>query len=138
MAGRGDRRATPRLVSGATVRMGFRGSKRAETCANRKDDQLGILSRCGCDDRLKTFTTSNHRTSPRRMSNVLPLSPMTADEYKQLPPEEKEHFFQCPKCCQFVDGRELRDVIFHVTNHKPKPRIPRIRGEPVPKRRSFR
>jgi hypothetical protein len=72
------------------------------------------------------------------MTNVLSLSPMIADEYKQLPPEEKEHFFQCPKCCQFVDKRELQDVIFHVTNHKPKPRIPRITGKPIPKRPSRR
>ena len=46
---------------------------------------------------------------------------MTLAEYEELPPEEKEHFFQCPKCRQFVDKRELRDVIFHVTDHKPKP-----------------
>jgi hypothetical protein len=26
---------------------------------------------------------------------------------------EKEHFYRCPKCRQFVDKRELRDVIFH-------------------------
>jgi hypothetical protein len=26
------------------------------------------------------------------MRNVLPLSPMTADEYEKLPSEEKEHF----------------------------------------------
>src|SRR5258706_101560 len=71
MAGRGDRRATPRLVSGATVRMGFRGPKRAKTCANRKDDQLGILSRCARDDVwLKTFTTSNHRNSASRMRGL--------------------------------------------------------------------
>jgi hypothetical protein len=49
------------------------------------------------------------------MRNVLPLSLMTADEYEQVPPEEKEHFFQCPKCGEFVDKRELQDVIFHVT-----------------------
>ena len=61
----------PRLVSGATVRMGFRGPKRAKTCANRKDDQLGILSRCARDDVwLKTFTTSNHRNSASRMRGL--------------------------------------------------------------------
>jgi len=48
---------------------------------------------------------------------------MTLAEYEQLPPEEKEHFFQCPKCGQFVDKRELRDVIFHVTDHKPSLRF---------------
>ena len=61
---------------------------------------------------------------------------MTLAEYEELPPEEKEHFFQCPKCDQFVDKRELRDVIFHVTNHKPKPEIPRIKGKATPRRPS--
>jgi hypothetical protein len=32
--GVGDRGAAPRLVSGATFRMVFRGPKRAKTCAN--------------------------------------------------------------------------------------------------------
>jgi len=35
---------------------------------------------------------------------------MTLDEHEKLPPEEKDHFFQCPKCGRFVDGRELPDV----------------------------
>jgi hypothetical protein len=53
---------------------------------------------------------------------------MTLAEYEELPLNEKEHFFECPKCGEFVDKRELRDVIFHVTGHKPKPEIPRIKG----------
>jgi hypothetical protein len=61
---------------------------------------------------------------------------MTADEYEQVPPDEKEHFFQCPECSQFVDQRELRDVIFHVRDHKPKPDIPGLKGKPIPKRPS--
>jgi hypothetical protein len=63
------------------------------------------------------------------MRNVLPLSPMTADEYEKLPPEEKEHFYRCSKCGQRLDRRELRDVIFHETDHKPNARIPRIKGK---------
>jgi hypothetical protein len=50
---------------------------------------------------------------------------MNADEFDKLSDEEKEHFFQCPKCGEFVDKRELRAVIFHVTDHKPKRRIPK-------------
>jgi hypothetical protein len=61
---------------------------------------------------------------------------MTLAEYEKLPPDEKEHFFQCPECGQFVDKRELRDVIFHVRDHKPKPEIPRFKGKAVPKRPS--
>ena len=67
MAGRGDRRAAARLVFGATVRMDFRGANGAKTCANREDDRLVILSRCGGDDVwLKTSTTSDHMTSQNR------------------------------------------------------------------------
>jgi hypothetical protein len=41
---------------------------------------------------------------------------MTPNEYEKLPPEEKEHFYRCLKCSQFVDKRELREVIFHETD----------------------
>jgi len=34
-----------------------------------------------------------------------------------------------------VDKRELRDVIFHETDHKPNPLIPRIRGTRIRTRR---
>ena len=61
---------------------------------------------------------------------------MTLAEYEELPFNEKETFFHCPKCGQFVDKRELRDVIFHVTDHKPKPEIPTIKGKAIPKRPS--
>jgi hypothetical protein len=53
---------------------------------------------------------------------------MNAPDFDKLSDEEKEHFFHCPKCGDFVDKRELRDVIFHLTDHKPKPQIPRIIG----------
>jgi hypothetical protein len=56
---------------------------------------------------------------------------MTLDEYEQLSPGEKEHFYRCSKCGQLVDERELRDVIFHETDHKPKPHIPKIRGKRI-------
>jgi hypothetical protein len=66
MAGRGDRGTAPRLVPGTTVRVGFRGAKRAKTGANREDGRLVVLSRRGRDDVwLKTLTTSNHGTEPR-------------------------------------------------------------------------
>jgi uncharacterized C2H2 Zn-finger protein len=67
---------------------------------------------------------------------ILHASEMNAVDFDKLSDEEKEHFFQCPKCGEFVDTRELRDVIFHVTDHKPKPHIPRIKGKPIPKRPS--
>jgi hypothetical protein len=54
-------------------------------------------------------------------------------DFDKLSDAEKEHFFRCSRCGQFVDRRELRDLIFHETDHKPKPYIPRIIGKPIPK-----
>jgi hypothetical protein len=53
---------------------------------------------------------------------------MTLDEYEKLQPNEKEHFYRCSECGQFVDKRKLHDVIFHTTDHKPKHHISRIIG----------
>jgi hypothetical protein len=53
---------------------------------------------------------------------------MNTADFDKLSDAEKQHFYCCSKCGQFVDKRELRDVIFHETDHKPKPHIPRIRG----------
>ena len=53
---------------------------------------------------------------------------MNAADFDKLDDEEKQHFYRCAKCGEFVDKRELRDVIFHETDHKPKPHIPRIIG----------
>jgi len=63
---------------------------------------------------------------------------MNAADFDKLSDAEKEHFYWCSKCRQFVDKRELRDVIFHETDHRPKPHIPRIKGKPIPKRLSRR
>jgi hypothetical protein len=63
---------------------------------------------------------------------------MHAEDFNELSEEEKEHFFRCSKCAEFVDKRELRDVIFHETNHKQEPHIPRIIGKPIRKRSSRR
>ena len=54
---------------------------------------------------------------------------MNAADFDKLSDAEKEHFYWCSKCGQFVDKRELRDVIFHETDHKPDSRIPRIIGK---------
>ena len=60
------------------------------------------------------------------------LLPMTMlPDFDELSETEKEHFYRCSKCGQLVDKRELRDVIFHLTDHKRKPHIPRIKGKPI-------
>jgi hypothetical protein len=61
---------------------------------------------------------------------------MKAADFKKLSSAEKEHFYRCATCHQYVDKRELRDVIFHETDHKPKPHIPRIIGKPIRKRQT--
>jgi hypothetical protein len=47
---------------------------------------------------------------------------MTIEEYEQLPPEEKEHFAKCAKCCEIFDRRSLDEVLFHI-DHKQRPDI---------------
>ena len=54
-------------------------------------------------------------------TDSMPL--MTADEYEQLPPEEKEHFTMCAECCEIFDRRSLDEVLFHQTDHKYRPDI---------------
>jgi hypothetical protein len=63
---------------------------------------------------------------------------MNTADFDKLSDAEKEHFYQCAKCGEFVDKRELLDVIFHETDQKPKPHIPRIIGKPILKRLSRR
>jgi hypothetical protein len=48
---------------------------------------------------------------------------MTLDEYRKLPPEEKEHFGSCAECGEIFDRRSLDEVLFHHTDHKPRPDI---------------
>jgi hypothetical protein len=48
---------------------------------------------------------------------------MTADEYKKLPPDEKEHFAKCSECGEIFDRRSLDEVLFHHTDHKQRPDI---------------
>ena len=48
---------------------------------------------------------------------------MTADEYEQLPPEEREHFAMRAKCCEIFDRRSLDEVLFHHSDYKHRPDI---------------
>ena len=47
---------------------------------------------------------------------------VTVDEFEQLSPEEKVHFYRCQRCGEMVDKRQLDDVIFH-EDHKQRPDI---------------
>jgi hypothetical protein len=47
---------------------------------------------------------------------------VTADEYEQLPSEEKEHFAECKECGEIFNRRSLDEVLFH-TDHKHRPDI---------------
>jgi hypothetical protein len=41
---------------------------------------------------------------------------MTANEYEQLPADEKEHFATCSECGEIFDRRSLDEVLFHHTD----------------------
>jgi RNA polymerase-binding transcription factor DksA len=47
---------------------------------------------------------------------------MTANEYEQLPPEEKEHFATCSECGQIFDRRSL-DALPTAEKNQANPRM---------------
>jgi hypothetical protein len=48
---------------------------------------------------------------------------MNADDFNELSESEKRHFYKCSRCGEMVDRRQLDDVLFHETDHKPRPDI---------------
>jgi hypothetical protein len=48
---------------------------------------------------------------------------MNAADFDELSAAEKKHFYQCSRCREMVDRRQLDDVLFHETDHKPRPDI---------------
>jgi hypothetical protein len=63
---------------------------------------------------------SRHRSNP---IDEAQRASMTLDDYKQLPPEEQEHFAKCDKCGEIFDRRSLDEALFHQTEHKHRPDI---------------
>jgi len=49
---------------------------------------------------------------------------MNAADFAELSEFEKRHFYKCSKCGEMVDRRQLDDVLFHETDHRPRPDIP--------------
>jgi hypothetical protein len=47
--------------------------------------------------------------------------PMNAADLNGLDDAEKTHFYKCQQCGEMVDKRQLDEVLFHETNHKPRP-----------------
>jgi hypothetical protein len=45
-----------------------------------------------------------------------------AADFDKLSESEKRHFYKC-RCGEMVDMRQLDDVLFHETDHKPRPDI---------------
>jgi hypothetical protein len=48
---------------------------------------------------------------------------LNAADSNELSQSDKKHFYKCSRCGQMVDMRQLDDVLFHETNHKPRPDI---------------
>jgi hypothetical protein len=48
---------------------------------------------------------------------------MNAADFAELSESEKRHFYRC-RCGEMVDKRQLDDVLFHETDHRPRPDIP--------------
>ena len=49
--------------------------------------------------------------------------PMNAADFNGLDDAEKTHFYKCQQCGEMVDKRQLDDVLFHETDHKPRPDV---------------
>jgi hypothetical protein len=47
---------------------------------------------------------------------------MNPADFNELNEVEKRHFYKC-RCGEMVDRRQLDDVLFHETDHKPRPDI---------------
>jgi hypothetical protein len=48
---------------------------------------------------------------------------MNAADFDELSESEKQHFYKCARCGEMIDMRQLDDVVFHETDHKPRPDI---------------
>jgi len=44
---------------------------------------------------------------------------MNAADFNELSESEKGHFYKCMQCGEMVDRRQLDEVLFHETDHKP-------------------
>jgi hypothetical protein len=48
---------------------------------------------------------------------------MNTADFNELSETEKRHFYKCQQCGELVDKRQLDNVVFHETDHKPRPDI---------------
>jgi hypothetical protein len=48
---------------------------------------------------------------------------VNAADFNELSEAEKRHFYKCSRCGEMVDVRQLDDVLFHETDHNPRPDI---------------
>jgi hypothetical protein len=58
-----------------------------------------------------------------RDNHFTPSNFMNTEHFNQLSEEEKTHFYRCGHCGEMVDKRQLDAVLFHETDHKPRPDI---------------
>jgi hypothetical protein len=48
---------------------------------------------------------------------------MNAADFDELSEAEKRHFYKCQQCGEMVDMRQLDEVVFRETDHKPRPDV---------------
>ncbi len=46
---------------------------------------------------------------------------MNVADFDELSESEKQHFYKWARCGEMVDMRQLDDLVFHETDHKPRP-----------------
>jgi hypothetical protein len=59
----------------------------------------------------------------RRKCEACSVRFVNRTDFDGLSESEKKHFHQCSRCREMVDMRQLDDVLFRETDHKPRPDI---------------
>jgi hypothetical protein len=72
--------------------------------------------------RIDCRTANDAARRYRRLLHTFTKEMNTAD-FNELSESEKRHFYKCSRCGEMVDRRQLDDVLFHETDHKPRPDI---------------
>ena len=71
-------------------------------------------------NQTKSYVVFLTARSPDVIDDSCTRSMNTAD-FNELSELEKRHFYKCSECGEMVDRRKLDDVLFHETDHKPRP-----------------
>jgi hypothetical protein len=117
----------------AIFRLAKPSSMWADWFYNEPKMQLAKAAVCNCEPGTEKSSEASYPRSKsdgtRRLqcfwvqkaadnNNTMPQ--VNAADFNELPDSEKQHFYKCKRCGEFVDMRQLDDVLFHEDHiHRP-------------------